>query len=278
MTFVNALDEVRQPPFTSTSTLNKRDGAARSDDRADANDDRALPNPDERAWAIPRRLDVLPHVPAQMPLRERLLLYSLVFGRAPERSLEIGVADGGSTEIILAALDDLGSGMLVSVDPRPIPGSLQPSVGRRFQFFMGRSPEVLENAMALAQGPFDFVLVDGDHGAAAVSDDLQAIERVTTEGAFVLLHDAHHPSVREGIDRVLRRRSTYVDAGLVCQGPVHDGAGSSWAGFRLLARRRPLENRRPSPGRSWRTGHLFRRLSALIFHSVDDSSFADQSS
>src|SRR5262249_52575667 len=74
---------------------------------------------DDVLWAWPAGLDVIDTCKAQMLHRERLYLYATVLALAPERCLEVGVAKGGSTRIIHAALRDLGRGRLVALDPQP---------------------------------------------------------------------------------------------------------------------------------------------------------------
>jgi hypothetical protein len=46
--------------------------------------------------------------------RERLYLYATILALAPERCLEIGVSQGGSTRIIHATLQDLSRGRPVA--------------------------------------------------------------------------------------------------------------------------------------------------------------------
>ena len=68
-------------------------------------------------WAYPASVGIVDRTNAQMVHRERLLLYSTVLALVPERCLEVGVCEGGSSRIIHAALNDLGRGLLVSIDP-----------------------------------------------------------------------------------------------------------------------------------------------------------------
>jgi predicted O-methyltransferase YrrM len=51
----------------------------------------------------PLGLPVIYDAPVQQLMPERLLLYSLICGLRPERTLEIGTLYGGSTMIICAA-------------------------------------------------------------------------------------------------------------------------------------------------------------------------------
>lgn len=68
-------------------------------------------------FAQPTGFGTILDAPVHMLPPERVLLYSTVFGVRPERCLEIGTLHGGSAVITVAALDDIGSGKLVCVDP-----------------------------------------------------------------------------------------------------------------------------------------------------------------
>ncbi|MGI8624457.1 MAG: class I SAM-dependent methyltransferase, partial [Solirubrobacteraceae bacterium] len=67
----------------------------------------------------PSRFHVVHTAPAWMPPYERVVLHGLTVGLAPRQILEIGTFQGGSTLIMCAALDDLGEGRIVCVDPHP---------------------------------------------------------------------------------------------------------------------------------------------------------------
>jgi predicted O-methyltransferase YrrM len=190
-------------------------------------------------WSKPKRLGILDSSHAQMLQRERLYLYATIMALAPERCLEIGVSQGGSTLIIHAALKDLGRGRLISLDPAPrltYPKELLEDV---VTFLTGASPESLEKTSCLAGGLFDFVLVDGDHSVEAVRADLAGVAAIARPGAKVLLHDAYCPSVAAGIDAALAAGLPYADAGIVSS-TRHRGLIANteveFAGFRLLVR------------------------------------------
>ncbi len=190
---------------------------------------------------LPGRVRHLLDAPAELLLPERLLMYSLVRGLRPERCLEIGTHFGGSTSITCAALDDVGAGRMVCVDPNPlVPADLWATLAHRVSMIRGTSPSALPEAVALAGGVFDFVFIDGDHTHAGVVRDVEGVLTVAAPGAHLLFHDSHYWEVRDAIDEcVARYAGRLVDAGTLSalstaaiQAP--DGSSAQWGGFRLL--------------------------------------------
>jgi predicted O-methyltransferase YrrM len=207
-------------------------------------------------------VDVIYRSRAQMLPRERLYLYTTVLALAPERCLEIGVAEGGSSRIIHAALCDLGKGRLVALDPQPrvLPEEVR-LMADRVTFLSLPSPQGLQKAREVAGGLFDFVLVDGDHSTEGVLDDLEGLIEVTRPGTLILAHDAYYPLVERGIRAALQERLPFVDAGMVSTTPhpgVQNGEPVTFAGFRLLVRTADA-----APQRSWMR-RVARRLKRLV--------------
>lgn len=187
------------------------------------------------------RVQQLLDAPAELLLPERLLMYSLVRGLRPERCLEIGTHFGGSTTITCAALDDVGSGRMVCVDPNPlVPADLWATLAHRATMIRGTSPSALPEAVAVAGGLFDFVFIDGDHTQGGVVRDVEGVLTVAAPGAHLLFHDSHYWEVRDAIDAcVARYPGRLVDAGTLSALstdpiPGPDGVAAQWGGFRLL--------------------------------------------
>jgi predicted O-methyltransferase YrrM len=216
-----------------------------------------LETPDGALWAPPTRLvsDVLPTELAHLVPREQVLLYALVFAFAPERCLEIGVLHGGATRIIHAALSDLGRGCLVGIDPEPRIRIDWKTVADRTVLLTARSPEALKRAREIAGGPFDFVLLDGDHTADGARRDLEGLVDVTSPGALVLLHDAHNAEVERAVAGSLAAGLPYREAGMLARTPnrADPSAGTDpqtgelavWGGLQLLVR--TLNEKAPAP-------------------------------
>lgn len=179
---------------------------------------------------------------AHMVQRERLLLYSMVFAKAPRRCLEIGVMHGGSSRIIRQALEDLGQGRLISVDPAPQLDFDWSTISDRATLIIDYSPEALKKAMTEAGGRFDFVFVDGDHSYRAIQRDLKGLIDVTEPGAIILMHDAYFATLAAGVDHFVSSCRAYLDMGIVCTtanpGVDGDGTRCTFGGLRLLMRTR----------------------------------------
>ncbi|MCS7197411.1 MAG: class I SAM-dependent methyltransferase [Candidatus Bipolaricaulota bacterium] len=185
-------------------------------------------------------LEIIHTAPAMLATSERLLLYALIYGLRPQRCLEIGTARGGSALIICAALDQLGSGHLVIVDPSPqIAPEDWARMAHRAILIAQPSPEALLQAFNLTKSPFDFVFIDGNHGFEYVLKDIEGVLPFLQEGGYILLHDAHYFEVAEAIEVALQRHPELIDCGMIAREAnvtenFYKGQRVVWAGFRLL--------------------------------------------
>jgi predicted O-methyltransferase YrrM len=186
------------------------------------------------------RMATLLDAPAELLLPERILLYALVRALRPRRCLEIGSHFGGSTAIIAAALDDVGEGVLVCVDPvSRIAPDVWTAVRHRTSIVEGPSPEALPDAHIRAGGLFDFAFIDGDHSRAGVTKDIEGVMAIAANGACLLFHDAHSPKVTGAVTDCLTRHGSLVDCGLVSTlstVPIRaaDGTMPKWGGLHML--------------------------------------------
>jgi predicted O-methyltransferase YrrM len=189
----------------------------------------------------PTVLEVVPTAPVWMTRAERLLLFTLTFTLRPARYLEIGTLQGGSALLVVAAMDALGSeGRLVCLDPDPQIADMHwARLRHRATLLRGFSPEALPRAEEVAGGPFDLVLIDGDHTAAGVVRDATGALSVVVPGAHVLFHDCFNPGVAGGIDEFVREHAGRVqDVGpltreISCE-KAPDGSRVVWGGLRLV--------------------------------------------
>lgn len=154
--------------------------------------------------------------PASLAIRERVMLYSLVYSLAPDYVLEIGTFKGGSAYIISGALDDLQlGGKLVTMDPSPEQIEIEWSrICHNTTAVRGYFPMDIDNLAFPSGQRFDFVFVDGNHTTEAVTADLLALVRILSAGAYVLLHDAYNPGVAAAIQRVIEQH-IYMDCGII---------------------------------------------------------------
>ena len=166
-------------------------------------------------------------VPAQMEMSERLLLVALIIGLQPENVLEIGVSHGGSSALIVHAMDCIGKGQLFGIDPEPqVSDELAQSIAHRNHVFRGRSPMAISAIAQKANAPFDFAFIDGDHSNQGVVDDIEGVLTYLADSAYLLLHDAYFYEVREAIDASIRQHSDVLqDCGILTHSPVR------WSGY-----------------------------------------------
>ncbi len=182
---------------------------------------------------------------------ERVVMYNAVFGLRPKRVLEIGTYMGGSAQIIAAALDDIGAGSVVCVDPEPkVPDEVWKRIEHRATMIAAPSPTAQAEAEQAAGGKFDLALIDGNHSYEAVIVDTEGTLPVLADRAHILFHDAHFHGVERGIDELLRRYpDELTDVGMISVVPCPDPSepGMIWGGIRLvLFHRKKAANVQPA--------------------------------
>jgi SAM-dependent methyltransferase len=200
----------------------------------------------------PSRFGAIYTAPVLMTWSERVVLYSTVFGLRPRRCLEIGTHKGGSSSIIGAALDDIGAGHLVCVDPNPMvaPETWQ-QLAHHATLIAGPSPDVLSQAVEAAGGRFDFALIDGDHELPGVIRDIEGVLPTLEDDAHVIFHDAHYYQVADAIDQILQKYpDSLVDCGMISaeqtiEDNVENGHPVIWGGLRMLRFHRAARGEEP---------------------------------
>jgi hypothetical protein len=182
----------------------------------------------------------------QMTYGERAALEGLVTAARPEVAIEIGTAAGGSLDCVASH-----SGAVHAFDLEEPRAELPANV----TMHVGDSRETLPRALAAleeAGKTVTFALVDGDHTAAGVRADLEAlVGSAAVDFALIVLHDTMNPEVRRGIlaaqlDRA--PRVVYADLDLVPGFLASRGefADRLWGGLGLVVV--------DSGGEPWREG------------------------
>jgi cephalosporin hydroxylase len=181
---------------------------------------------------VPEPLDCL--VPAfgatdwQMSFAERICLEGLLSQIKPALSIEIGVAQGGSLGTLSYHSREVHAFDVVMPDIRP------PKV----RFHQGDSKETLPKYMESDDTPIDFALVDGDHSALGVCDDLaNLMVSPRCKDTVIVAHDSANAEVREGIKTAVHICTReYVDLDFLPGYTFARGAfeGQTWGGFALI--------------------------------------------
>ncbi len=124
-------------------------------------------------------------------------LYRLVRERRPARTLEIGLAWGGSAVHILAALEANGEGLHVAIDPyaRTMWDGIAVTEIERLGLaalftLLDQRSDVAMPPMIAAGERFDFIFIDGDHRYDGIMVDLHNAHRLASVGAIIAFDDA----------------------------------------------------------------------------------------
>lgn len=189
--------------------------------------------------------DVLEWAPVWMTRAERLLLFTLTFTLRPRRYLEIGTFKGGSALLVNAALNAVGSdAKMVCVDPEPkITPEHWELLALRTTLLTGFSPQILPEAETAAGGPFDLVLIDGDHSYDGLMRDATGVLPHVADGAYLLFHDSLFVEVARGLrDLAARHADQLVDFGTLTREVTYqqreDGEPIRWGGLHMMQVRR----------------------------------------
>jgi glycosyltransferase involved in cell wall biosynthesis/2-polyprenyl-3-methyl-5-hydroxy-6-metoxy-1,4-benzoquinol methylase len=184
----------------------------------------------------------------QMSDSERLALTAILLRHNPHCSIEVGTYLGGVLPLIAQHSD-----MVFSID-------IDPSIPEKYKdfgnvsFLTGPSSVVfplLLKGLEEASIPVDFVLIDGDHSAEAVSRDIASLlTYVPKSPLFIIIHDSFHPECRRGILEAGWEKSPYVhwvDVDFIPGRIIEHGGGGHggmWGGL-CLAYMHPEKNPHP---------------------------------
>lgn len=136
-----------------------------------------------------------PEVPVFQHPAEMEWLLTLYAERAPLRVLEVGSYFGGTLkQWILRAQP---GAVVVSVDlyrfayadNRHRYADWARESGAEVHWIAGNSAAPETVALAAEHGPFDWIMIDGDHREAAVRADWEAYRKLAAPGAVILFHD-----------------------------------------------------------------------------------------
>jgi hypothetical protein len=145
-------------------------------------------------------------------------LYEIIKRRRPDIVLEIGMAFGISSLAILTALEEVGNGILISVDPNQTLGEWKGAgvanvrrSGLSHRHTLIEKPDYLALPELLAAGTqVNAAYIDGRHTFEYVLLDIFYIDRMLGPNGFVGFNDAGWRSVHKAL-RFLTRHRRYVE-------------------------------------------------------------------
>lgn len=130
-------------------------------------------------------------------------IYETYCRLSPQRSLEIGLAYGFSTIYILAAIDQVGAGYHISIDPFQTSSWHRVGAYQAKHLNMESSFELREEfpvtafaQFATQQTQFDFIFVDGSHRFDDALMDFTLAASVCPIGGNIILDDMWMPSIQ----------------------------------------------------------------------------------
>lgn len=154
--------------------------------------------------------------PATTPFTQGYRLYQLARRHGLERTLEIGLAFGGSALFLAQAHRSRNAGHHVAVDPferseygdQALEFIHDAGCGAFFTHLPLTGREAFAQ-FARERRRFDLVYIDGDHGLGHVLNDFLGAHAVLREGGLLAFDDSHFPSGQRVLG-VVRRRFGYT--------------------------------------------------------------------
>lgn len=172
-----------------------------------------------------------------MACSEKVALIFLLEHLHPKVAIEIGTRDGGSLQVLAQFCDRVYS---IDTDP-DVPRRLAGKFSN-VEYLIGRSAPILPPLLDRLQrdgAELGFALVDGDHSADGVREDVDNLLRFRPIVPFyIVMHDSFNPQCRRGLRRANWSANPYVHAveldfvaGIVHCAPAY--RGELWGGLAL---------------------------------------------
>jgi cephalosporin hydroxylase len=136
----------------------------------------------------------------------------ILFQTKPDLVIETGTFNGGSALFMAHLMDVFQKGQILTID---INGDASRPVHPRIQYLLGSSTadSIVEKAKSLARGKTVMVILDSDHSAKHVKNELEIYSHLVTKGNYLIVEDSnvnghpvgldHGPGPMEAIDSYL---------------------------------------------------------------------------
>ena len=152
-----------------------------------------------------------------------LFLNGIINYHKPKKCLEVGVADGGSSVLILNSLEKIKDSILVSIDlnvnlyydPEKKTGyrvnKYFPELTKNWRLFTGDQPHKFLDKLNMK---FDFVFLDTSHHSPGELINIIEIMPFLNENAIVVLHDINLQLISQNITLNYRPTQIYLMSSL----------------------------------------------------------------
>lgn len=116
----------------------------------------------------------------------------------PEVVVETGTYVGGATLFFADMLDHIGAGMVVSIDVNDWAGPEGLPTHPRITYLSGSSvdPAIVKQVQKLVGGQTCLVILDSDHAATHVGNELDAYGPLVSLGSYLIVEDTNVHEVR----------------------------------------------------------------------------------
>lgn len=176
-------------------------------------------------------------IPWSMSKAEQSVLIQLLQHIKPKVSIEIGTYNGGSLQALSAY-----SEKVYAVDLMPEYRDERCTAFNNVEYLIGDSKTIVPELVDKLNNSYDiveFVLIDGDHSAQGVLDDITNILKlVPSQQILIILHDSFNPNCRTGIKSFDYNSNQFVHAvelDYVTGLYNHDGLDREmWGGFAAI--------------------------------------------
>lgn len=137
----------------------------------------------------------------------------------PDAIVETGTYQGGSALYLAAVCDFVGNGRVISIDIDHQPGLPE---HERITYLLGSSTsaEIVERVRTEVERGSVMVVLDSDHSAEHVGNELRAYAPLVTVGSYLIVEDTNvngnpilpgwGPGPREAVDSFLKENDGYV--------------------------------------------------------------------
>ena len=155
------------------------------------------------------------------------LLRRMTLETRPKVAIEVGLAFGISTLYLLDALAELGSGLLIGMDPAQHDGTWRggglanvraAGLSRFYEFHERSSQDLLPELVARGLRA-QLAFIDGWHTYDHTLVDFFFVDRLLEPGGIVVLDDVGYPAIRRVCDFVLTNRAYELVEGVALATP-----------------------------------------------------------
>ena len=145
-----------------------------------------------------------------------LYLYNMCLKVRPQRTLEVGLAEGFSTLYFLAAAKTNGGGSHVAIDPFEISDwhgigvqkVRQSDMNSHFRLIEAKSVSALP-LLASENSQYGLIFIDGDHRYDSQLADFVLADVLCPKGGYLFFHDTWMDSTKKLVSFIQRNRADY---------------------------------------------------------------------